>query len=498
MRGISKRFGAVAALSGVSLDLKSGEVHVLAGENGAGKSTLMKILSGALAPDAGEILLQGSPLALRSPRDAEAAGIAMIHQELALVGTLGAAENIHLGREPVGRAGLLDRATERRHAAELLARLGVDLDLDRPVQELPLGLQQLVEIAKALSRKARILVMDEPTSALTLPEAGRLLALVRSLRDSGTAIAYITHKMEEIDAIADRVTVLRDGISVESRRSAELPRETLIALMVGRPLSLQIPRRAGAPRPGPTLRVEGLTLRADGLPRPILDGVYFEAARGEILGIAGLVGSGNSELLGALFGRYGALPGKILMDGAGVPLGSPREAIRTGFALLTNDRKATGLVLPMSVLGNATLASLPALSPAGCLSAARERRLASPHLEALGVPAGRLSAPVWQLSGGNQQKVVLAKWLLTKPQLLLLDEPTRGIDVGAKHEIYSLIHRLADAGATVLLVTSELPELLGLSDRILVMREGRIAATLRRDEATQERVLEAAAGARAA
>ncbi len=492
MRGISKRFGGVNALSNVSLDIFAGEVQALVGENGAGKSTLMKILSGAAEPDSGEILVDGRRAEIHSPREAERARIRMIHQELALVGALSVAENICLGRLPRTRWRLVDRRAMRQEARRILARLGSSLDVDAPAGVLSIGAQQIVEIAKALSQDARILVMDEPTSALPETDAKKLLALVRQLKSEGVAIVYITHKMEEIYGLADRLTVLRDGKFIGTETPEKLPRAELIRWMVGRTLSELIPQHAGKPG-APLLTVRDLAVRDARTGMPLVDGVSLTLARGEILGLAGLVGSGNSELLGALFGRFGR-PAALAVTINGRPFlpGDPAAAIRAGAALLTNDRKATGLVLPLSVRENAMLASLSRAARAGLVSRRQEEALSAPVLKRLHLRAASSESQVSTLSGGNQQKVALAKWLLTRPRLLLLDEPTRGVDVGAKHEIYELINALADEGVGILLVTSELPELLGLSDRILAMHRGRVTAEFTRAQATPEKVMAAA------
>lgn len=493
MRGICKAFAGVQAVRGVDFAVEAGEIHGLVGENGAGKSTLMRLLSGALQPDAGEIIFRGEPQRLPDPQAALRAGIAMIHQELSLIPATSVAANIFLGHEPRHALGLLQWAEMNRRAAELMAQLDTPVDVSRPVEEFGLAVQQMIEVAKALSHQASLMVMDEPTSALAEAEVARLFAIIRALRDRGVTIIYISHKLEEIYQLCDRVTVMRDGEKVGVARAKELPPEQLIQWMVGRKIEQLFPKEAMEPGEE-LLRVEGLSLEAsDGTGRQALRDVSLAVRSGEIVGLAGLRGSGASELMGCLFGRFGTRPrGAMFVAGRRVNLTSPVAAMRAGLALLTNDRKTTGLIAPMAVLHNMTLASLRRVSRAGVLRRAAELRLARPLVSSLAIRAPSLDAEVDCLSGGNQQKVALAKWLMTEPQVLLLDEPTRGIDVGAKAEIYQLMNRLVAHGKGLLLTTSELPELLAMSDRIIVMHRGRISAEFTRAEATQEQVMAAA------
>lgn len=494
LRGIRKRFGPVPVLRGIDLDLFPGEVLVLAGENGAGKSTLIKILGGVHADFEGTIEIAGRAVRPRSPLEAAALGVAIIFQELSLVPTLTVADNIFLGR-PLTRRGFVDDAAQREAARRLLDQLGLDLDVDRRVEELPLVQQQLTEIAKALARDARVLVLDEPTSALNTPEVEKLFALLRDLQARGCGLIYITHKMEEIERIADRICVLRDGEHVGTAPAAELPPATLVRWMVGREVEQQFPRHAA--RPGAErLRLERFSVwRGDRAARPVVAGVSLRVHAGEILGVAGLQGSGASDLLAGLFGAYaGAVDGAAWLDGQPLEIASPRRAIDQGLAWLTNDRKATGLILPLSIIANATLADLPRLSPGGWRRPEREVAVTRELGATLSLRAASLELEVGWLSGGNQQKVALAKWLQTRPRLLLLDEPTRGVDVGAKREIYQLMNDLTAQGLAILLITSELPELLAMSDRIVVLHRGRLTAELTRAEATPERVLAAAMG----
>lgn len=493
MRGIRKAFGGTMALRGVDLEIAEGEIHGLVGENGAGKSTLMRILSGALAPDAGSIAWRGEEVRLPTPQAALAAGIAMIHQELSLIPSVSVAGNIFLGHEPRGHFGVVKVGLMRRRAVDLMASLSTEVDVTRPVEDYSLGTQQMVEVAKALSHSASLIVMDEPTSSLAEAETAKLFEVIRDLRARGVTVIYISHKMEEIYELCDRVTVLRDGERIGTAAVSELPREELIQWMVGRRIEQFFPK--SRVKPGvEVLRVEGLTLDSEhGGGRRILDGVSLSVRAGEIVGLAGLRGSGASELMGALFGRYGGrVRGRVQIGGRETVVTSPAAAMAQGLALLTDDRKATGLVLPMSVLHNMTLASLDRVARGGVIRRSRELQFAQPLVHNLAIRADSVDVEVSSLSGGNQQKVALAKWLMAQPRVLLLDEPTRGIDVGAKTEIYHLMNRLAAEGRGILLITSELPELLAMADRIVVLHRGRVTAELSGPEATQERVMAAA------
>ncbi len=493
LEGVSKSFGAVAALRDVRLELRGGEAHALVGENGAGKSTLVKILAGAHAPDAGTITLDGEPLRLDGPADARDAGIAVIYQEPTLFPDLTVAENIFIGRQPLRSMRRVDTAAMRARAAELFARLGVHIDPDRPARGLSIADQQLVEIAKALSFDARILVMDEPTAALSGVEVERLFAVARALRDGGAAVLFISHRFDEVFSLCQRITVMRDGRWVSTDPAGDLTVDQVVRRMVGREVSSMYPARAGTaklgePRRDPRLEVRGLG-RAGAF-----DGVGFTVHGGEIVALAGLVGAGRSEVIRAVFGvdRYDT--GEVLVDGQALAKGSAAAAIAAGLALVPEDRRQQGLVMELSVERNATLPRRWSLSRLGLLFGPSERREARTWTERLQVKAARLSDPVATLSGGNQQKVVLAKWLSTSPRVLIVDEPTRGIDVGTKAEVHRLLRSLADDGVAVLMVSSELPEVLGMADRVLVMHEGRLAADIPRTRADEESVMLAATG----
>ncbi len=495
-----KRFPGVVALKGVSFDLVPGEMHALCGENGAGKSTLIKTLSG-LHPAGtyeGEICVDGRPVAFANSKDAERAGIGVIYQELALVPEMTVAENIFLGNEPRRACGwFIDWEKVSADAKQLMDRFGLNIPTTAVVNDLGVGHRQLVEIAKALSKNTRVLILDEPTAALTEQEVDVLLDMLRDLKKRGIALIYISHKLDEVFAIADRITVLRDGQSITTLEAARTTKNEVIRHMVGRPIEDLFPRRAG--KSGvPRLVVENLSVEENGKPR--LENISLEARAGEVLGIGGLMGAGRSELLMHVFGAFGRRTGgQVLLEGQ--PLGpahTPSGSIHRGLVLVSEDRKRYGLVLDLSIGFNMALSSLEevAVGPGsfGLINDARERRRNTEYFDSLRVKAGGLETVVGTLSGGNQQKVVLAKALMTEPKVIFLDEPTRGIDVGAKLEVYELINRLTDAGQAVVLVSSELPELMGMSDRIVMLAEGRVGGTFTRAEATQEKLLAAAMG----
>ncbi len=496
LRNITKDFPGVRALDGVSLTLEAGEIHALCGENGAGKSTLIKTLCGVHPHGSygGQILLDGEPTVFRNLHDSERRGIALIAQELALVPDLSVAENILLGREPV-RRGLVQWDQVRIEAERALGLVGLDVDLDRPVRELGVGRQQMIEIAKALSKDARILVLDEPTAALTEADTQKLLAFLKQLSKKGVACVYISHRLEEVFRVADRVTVLRDGKSVATAPTSSVTKDRVISDMVGREVKDLYPR--AVEKPGETLlAVKDLRVEDPANPgRYVIKDVSLEVRKGEVLGIGGLMGAGRTALLSALFGAARSpVTGKLKVGGDWRDVfASPEEAIASGVALVSEDRKRFGLVLEATVGENLTLAVLRHWVKRGFVDHARNVAACLEQVRSLRIKTPGLGAKAEQLSGGNQQKIVIGKWLLSEPRLLLLDEPTRGIDVGAKAEIYALIGDLVERGVGVVLVSSDLPELLGLCHRVVVLNQGRPTASLHHTEATPEKVLAAAA-----
>jgi ribose transport system ATP-binding protein len=486
MLNIRKAFPGVVALDDVSFDLHKGEVHVLLGENGAGKSTLMKILSGAYQKSAGRILIEGRDVEIRNPRHARQLGISTIYQELNLIPHLSAAENIFLGREPA-RAGFIDRRQIHKAAAAILKGLGVDLDPRTRVAHLGIAQQQMVEIAKAISLEAGILIMDEPTSALTEREIAELFARMRTLRAAGVSIVYISHRLEELFEIGDRVTVLRDGKRVGTHNIRDISRPDLIRLMVNRELTSQFPKVPAEPGEE-ALRVEGLN--RDG----VLHDISFSLRRGEVLGIAGLLGSGRTELARAIFGVDKIDSGHIYIKGELRRIDCPRDAIDLGIGFLTEDRKTQGLVPLLSTKANICLPSVDRFSRYGFVRAGVETRAANRYVDDLRIKTAGVDQKVLFLSGGTQQKVVLSKWLCCEAEVFIFDEPTRGIDVGSKAEIYQLMNQLTASGVAIIMISSELPEILGMSDRILVMHRGRIVGEFSAEEATQESILQSALG----
>jgi ribose transport system ATP-binding protein len=482
MSGIGKSFSGVTVLDDVDLELRAGETHALLGGNGAGKSTLMKILEGVYTLDRGEIEIGGRPVQLPTPQAARKHGVAMIFQEFSLVPTLSVAQNIYLSREARTRAGLIDdRALERR-AAELLAELGVEIDARTEVGRLSTANMQLVEIAKALSQEARILIMDEPTASLAHSEVEALFGIIERLKARGITIVYITHRLEEVIAVADRVTVLRDGSVVDTRPTGELDMESLIELIVGRTVgrAMQYSERPVDRTGTPLLELRGLTTPSG------LHEVDLQLHAGEILGLAGLMGSGRSELARAVFGIDPVASGEILLRGEPVRIRRPADAIERGIVLVPEDRRAQGLVLSHSVEANLTLPLLRRLAHGGMLDDREGQRIAQRYVERLGIRTRSLGATVRRLSGGNQQKVVLAKWLATEPDVLILDEPTVGVDIGTRSEIVDLVRALADQGKAVIVISSELAEVLALADRILVLREGRVHRSIGRMDVSGE------------
>jgi rhamnose transport system ATP-binding protein len=487
LRNVTKRFGGVTAVEGVDFDLRAGEVHALVGENGAGKSTLMKIVHGLYPPDEGTLEVGGEPVDFSSPRDAETAGIAMIPQELDLFPELSVTENLFVGRHrPRTRWGTLDRAAMRAEARDRLRSLGVDLDVTTTVKRLSAANQQIVAIARALVGEARAVVMDEPTASLTDREVQQLFRIISDLTSGGVGVVYISHRLEEIFTISDRITVLRDGHHITTAPASELDAEELVRLMVGRPLNELFTRSPHDPG-DVALEVSGLSRAGE------FEEIDLVVRRSEIVGLSGLVGAGRSELAQSIFGIRSPESGEIKIDGEAVKIHSPQAAMERGIFYVPEERRSQGLILPFSIKNNITLSILDRISRFGFVPRA-ERQTADRFARELAIRGAKVSDPVSRLSGGNQQKVVLAKSLAREPQILLLDEPTRGIDVGAKSEIYRLIDDLAKEGKAILLISSELEEVLSMSDRVVVMREGRITGEFDRSEANQEAVMTAATG----
>jgi rhamnose transport system ATP-binding protein len=485
LTNISKNFAGVHALRGVQLDLRPGEVHALLGENGAGKSTLVKVITGVHQPDSGEISLDGQTVTLADPRDATLRGISAIYQELSIFPDLDIAENIFVGRRPTVGAGIVDWGRMYRESKKLMDQLGVHLDLRIKTRALSIAQQQMVEIARALSMKARILIMDEPTSALTLNEVDELFRIVRRLRDDGTAILFISHRLEELFEIADRVTVLRDGAYVDTRPMTGVTQDELIRMMVGRQVTDLFPKKE--------VQMGDVVMRVQHLSRKgAFEDVSFELHSGEILGMAGLVGAGRTEVSQSLFGVEPATSGTIEIDGRPVKISSPQVALRHRIVLVPEDRQHHGLVTPMDITDNITLPQLGNYANKGWLNRKKAQQSAYESAGRMEVKATTVWQKVRELSGGNQQKVVLAKWLSMNPRILILDEPTRGIDIGTKAAVHRLMSDLAAQGMAILMISSELPEILGMSDRILVMHEGRVTGLFERSQANQEIIMQAA------
>jgi rhamnose transport system ATP-binding protein len=488
LRHAAKSFGAVRAVVDGTIDLYGGEAHALLGENGAGKSTMVKMLAGVHQPDAGQIEINGQPVTLNNPAAAQAAGIAVIYQEPTLFPDLSVAENIFMGRQPLRAGRRIDRKLLREQSTELFARLGVPLDPDRVCRGLSIADQQLVEIAKALSLDAQVIVMDEPTAALSATEVARLFEVVTTLCGSGAAVLFITHRLEEVFEICQRATVMRDGAHVLTTKVAEVSADDLVRAMVGREMPTRTQAQHGTVSGQTVLSVQRLTREG------VFIDISFEVKAGEIVALAGLVGSGRSEVARAIFGidRYDA--GRVLIDGQPLRKVSPAAAMAAGIGYVPEDRRQQGLVMEMSIQQNVGLASLHRLQRRGLISSASERSFATDWAQRLSLKYGRLTDPVSRLSGGNQQKVVLAKWLGRQPKLLIVDEPTRGIDIGTKAEVHRLLVQLASTGVAVLMISSELPEVLAIGDRILVMREGRLTAEFGYQDASEESIMAAATG----
>ncbi len=487
MKGIFKSFGDVAVLKNVSLNVGPGEIHALVGENGAGKSTLMKILTGVYTRDAGEIMVDGKLADIRKIRDSEHLGIAIIHQELNMLPDMSLTDNLFLGHEIRNAAGILNIKAMQAQAKEALGRLGLDVDPAMKAKALTVGQLQLVEIARALMRNAQLIVMDEPTSALTDREIERLFEAIRRLKAQGVSFVYISHRMEELFSLCDRVTVMRDGATIIEKPMAETSFEELVTLMVGRDIGERFPPR--------TSQVGEIIFRAEGLGQAgRFKDISFDLRSGEVLGFAGLMGSGRTEIMHALFGSTTLTEGTLWLNGQPLAAASPKEAMASGLAFVTEDRKKEGLFLDFSVAYNLASANLKALSNRGVVDRTKTKAYVSDAIRNFRVKTASQEISIRHLSGGNQQKVILAKWLGRKPQVLILDEPTRGVDVGAKREIYEMIDQLAAQGMGIILVSSELPEILGLCDRAVVMREGRLTGILERQDFSQEKIMSLATG----
>ena len=480
-RGLVKRYPGVTALGGVDFSVGPGEVVALLGENGAGKSTLIKTLGGLQQPDEGEILLDGQPVRIANAAAATKLGVGLIHQELNNLDNLDVAGNVFLGREP-SRFGLLDRRAMEAGTREILRPLGLDVEPSAPLRGLSIAQQQMVEIAKALSLNAKYLVMDEPTSSLTAGETARLLQVVAELRAKGVGIVYVSHRLDEVKVCADRAVVFRDGKNAGGLAKEELTTENMVRLMVGRDVAREVGRPYVAREP--RLVVRGL--RTERFPEYAID---FEVGKGEIVGVSGLVGAGRTEVAQSIFGVHARVAGTVTIDGAEVRSGSPREAIRRGLYLAPEDRRHEGVLTSMTVRENITMPAMERYSSVGLIQRPKENLVANDMRERLRIKSPTVESEVRGLSGGNQQKVVLAKWLSLEPRVLIFDEPTRGIDIGARAEIYALMRGLAEAGTAILMISSDMEEVLGLSDRVVVMREGRMTGVLTRDEATEESVM---------
>ncbi|MEX1123269.1 MAG: sugar ABC transporter ATP-binding protein [Balneolales bacterium] len=487
MSDIRKEFPGVVALDDVSFELRKGEVHILLGENGAGKSTLMKILSGAYQKDQGQIHLNGKEIQILNPKHAQDLGIGIIYQEFNLNPHMTVAENIFLGREPVNRFGIIDEKKLYHSARAIIQDIGVEIGLNKVVSEIGIAQQQMVEVAKALSLNARVLIMDEPSAPLTKHEITQLFEMIRRLTKQGVSIVYISHRMSELYEIGDKVTVLRDGKYIGTKKISDINRQDLIKMMVNRDLDEQYPAR------NPKISEE--VLRVEGLERKgVLSNINFKLHRGEILGIAGLMGSGRTELARAIYGVDKISAGKIFVRNKLQNINSPRKAIKLGMGFLTEDRKSEGLVLVLTVKKNITLSSIDKYLRFGVLNYKDELKKVNHYIESLRVKTPGPNQKVLNLSGGNQQKVVLSKWLCCHSDIFIFDEPTRGIDIGAKAEIYNLMSTLTQKGVAIIMISSELPEILGMSDRILVMNKGTIAGELTREQANQEKIMEYAIG----
>ena len=487
MKGIDKAFGTNQVLKDAGFVLGDGEVHALMGENGAGKSTLMKILTGVYTKDKGTVLVNGTEVCYKNPQEAERAGIVFIHQELNVLFDLTVEENLFMGKEIKNKFGLCNQKAMRKKAAEALERLGVKIDPAEVMSNLSVGQQQMIEICKALMVDAKVIIMDEPTAALTQSETDVLFEVIKSLRKAGVSIVYISHRMEEIFELCDRISVLRDGTYVGTRKIAETNMNEIVKLMIGREIGERYPER-NCKIGRPMLKVDGLTKKG------VFRDVSFEVRAGEVLGVSGLMGAGRTEIMQAIFGNMPHVTGKIIIDGREVQNKSPQQAMKNGIGFITEDRKVEGLMLGESIMKNISMANLGRISRHGVLDKKAEQNLVKRGIEELHIKCFGPQHECDNLSGGNQQKVVFAKWIYTEPKVLILDEPTRGVDIGAKKEIYNIINDLAAKGVAIIMVSSELPEVLGMSDRIMVVREGMVRGVLDKEEADQENIMILATG----
>lgn len=487
MRGIDKSFGGNAVLKNAGFLLDDGEVHALMGENGAGKSTLMKILTGVYTKDAGQVIVDGKEVCYNNPQEAEKAGIVFIHQELNVLFDLTVEENMFLGKEIKKVFGICDRKAMRKRVQEILDMLGVDIDPTQRMDELSIGQQQMIEIAKALMVDAKALIMDEPTAALTQSETEVLFKVVNSLRKKGVSIVYISHRMEEIFELCDRITILRDGTYIDTKRIADIDMNDIVKMMIGREIGERYPVRNS--------KIGDVAFEVKNLNCPgAFENVSFEVRAGEVLGVSGLMGAGRTEIMQAIFGNMPNVTGQLLLDGKEIKNKNPQQAIQNGIGFITEDRKVEGLMLEESIMKNISLANLGRISNGGVINKKKEQELVNKGIEELRIRCFGPQHECNNLSGGNQQKVIFAKWIYTNPKVLILDEPTRGVDIGAKKEIYNIINELAAKGVAIIMVSSELPEVLGMSDRVMVVREGEVRGILNKEEANQESIMTLATG----
>ena len=487
MRGIDKSFGGNAVLKNAGFLLDDGEVHALMGENGAGKSTLMKILTGVYTKDAGQVIVDGKEVCYNNPQEAEKAGIVFIHQELNVLFDLTVEENMFLGKEIKKVFGICDRKAMRKRVQEILDMLGVDIDPTQRMDELSIGQQQMIEIAKALMVDAKVLIMDEPTAALTQSETEVLFKVVNSLRQKGVSIVYISHRMEEIFELCDRITILRDGTYIDTKRIADIDMNDIVKMMIGREIGERYPVRNS--------KIGDVAFEVKNLNCPgAFENVSFEVRAGEVLGVSGLMGAGRTEIMQAIFGNMPNVTGQLFLDGKEIKNKNPQQAIQNGIGFITEDRKVEGLMLEESIMKNISLANLGRISNGGVINKRKEQELVNKGIEELRIRCFGPQHECNNLSGGNQQKVIFAKWIYTNPKVLILDEPTRGVDIGAKKEIYNIINELAAKGVAIIMVSSELPEVLGMSDRVMVVREGEVRGILNKEEANQESIMTLATG----